>query len=167
MVRCRDHGKGAGSNHSYLRHLGHTLCHHHINFQCDNECLVAAISKASSKDTIVMHLLHSLWFFIAHFSWYHHYSYTPTWSNEHNRWPSLSSKINISLPVQPSLVSTTNSLTTLTLPYCLPPRSQLDFSIPTAAPRNLNIASTDKSTLLTNNDVTIYIVANKWVHLGW
>ena len=43
------------------------LRHRHINFQCDNEGLVAAISKGSSKDTIVMHLLRSLWFFIAHF----------------------------------------------------------------------------------------------------
>ena len=46
---------------------GHMLHHHHINFQCDNKGLVAAISKGSSKDTIVMHLLHSLRFFITHF----------------------------------------------------------------------------------------------------
>ena len=46
---------------------GPMLRHRHINFQCDNEGLVAAISKGSSKDTIVMHLLCSLWFFIAHF----------------------------------------------------------------------------------------------------
>ena len=46
---------------------GTMLRHHHINFQCDNEGLVAAINKGSSKDTLVMHLLRSLWFFVAHF----------------------------------------------------------------------------------------------------
>ena len=35
--------------------------------QCDNLCLVAAISKGSSKDKTVMHLLRSLWFFAATF----------------------------------------------------------------------------------------------------
>ena len=38
------------------------LRHRHIEFQYDNEGFVAAISKGSSKDTIVMHLLHSLWY---------------------------------------------------------------------------------------------------------
>ena len=33
------------------------LRHRHIEFQYDNEKFVAAISKGSSKDTIVMHLL--------------------------------------------------------------------------------------------------------------
>ena len=46
---------------------GTMLCHHHINFQCDNEGLVVAVNKDSSKDTLVMHLLHSLWFFVVHF----------------------------------------------------------------------------------------------------
>ena len=44
--------------------LCYIVHHHYIIFQCDNEGLVAAIS---SKDTIVMHLLRSLWFFITHF----------------------------------------------------------------------------------------------------
>ena len=34
-------------------------------FQCDNLGLVAAITKSSSKDKIVMHLHRSLWFFVA------------------------------------------------------------------------------------------------------
>ena len=36
-------------------------------FQCDNLSLVAAITKGSSKDQTVMHLLRSLWFFAATF----------------------------------------------------------------------------------------------------
>ena len=41
---------------------GHTTL-----FQCDNLGLVVAINKGSSKDKIVMHLLRSLWFFVATF----------------------------------------------------------------------------------------------------
>ena len=62
---------------------GPTLHHHHINFQCDNEGLVAAISKGSSNDIIMMHLLRSLWFFHRILQ-HHHHSDTPTRSNEHN-----------------------------------------------------------------------------------
>ena len=36
-------------------------------FHCDNQGLVAAINKGSSKDTMVMHLLRCLWFFTAAF----------------------------------------------------------------------------------------------------
>ena len=46
---------------------GTQLRKHHINFQCDNASLVAAINKGSSKDTFVMNLLRCLWFFVAHF----------------------------------------------------------------------------------------------------
>ena len=34
-------------------------------FQCDNTGVVAAVSKA--KEPVVMHLLRSMWFFVAHF----------------------------------------------------------------------------------------------------
>jgi len=46
---------------------GPYLSNHHINFHCDNANLVIAINKGSSKDKLVMHLLHCLSFFIAHF----------------------------------------------------------------------------------------------------
>ena len=36
-------------------------------FQCDNLSLVSAINKGTAKDTLVMHLLHCLWFFTALF----------------------------------------------------------------------------------------------------
>ena len=45
---------------------GMQLSRHHINFQCDNASLVAAINKGSAKDKLVMHLLRCMWFFIAH-----------------------------------------------------------------------------------------------------
>ena len=38
-----------------------------VLFQCDNLGLVAAITKGSSKDQTVMHLLRTLWFFVAIF----------------------------------------------------------------------------------------------------
>ena len=47
---------------------GAQLSKHHVNFQCDNESLVIAINKGSSKHKLVMHLLWCLWFFIAHFN---------------------------------------------------------------------------------------------------
>ena len=49
---------------------GTQLSKHHINFQCDNASLVAAISKGSSKDQFVMHLLRCLWFFVAYYDIY-------------------------------------------------------------------------------------------------
>lgn len=49
---------------------GPRLSKHHINFKCDNANLVIAINKGSSKDQFVMHLLCSLWFFVAHFDIY-------------------------------------------------------------------------------------------------
>ena len=36
-------------------------------FQCDNQSLVSAINKGSSKDSMVMHLLRCLWFIKASF----------------------------------------------------------------------------------------------------
>ena len=38
-----------------------------VQFQCDNNSLVSCISKGYSKDPSVMHLLRSLWFFVAFF----------------------------------------------------------------------------------------------------
>ena len=38
------------------------LVNKHMQFQCDNLSLVAAINKGSAKDTMVMHLLRCLWF---------------------------------------------------------------------------------------------------------
>ena len=36
-------------------------------FQCDNQGLMQAINKGSSRDLMVMHLLRCLWFFTAFF----------------------------------------------------------------------------------------------------
>ena len=44
---------------------GRYLTRRRILFQCDNYSLVAAISKGSSKDPLVMHLLRCLWLFVA------------------------------------------------------------------------------------------------------
>ena len=46
------------------------LAKKHINFQRDNANLVISINKDSSKEKLVMHLLHSLTFFVAHFDIY-------------------------------------------------------------------------------------------------
>ena len=43
------------------------LAHKQVQFQCDNQSLVSAINKGSSKDRMVMHLLRCLWFIIATF----------------------------------------------------------------------------------------------------
>ena len=56
---------------------GPRLSKRHINFQCDNASLVIAINKGSSKDKFVMHLLRSLWFFVAHFDIYVTASHLP------------------------------------------------------------------------------------------
>ena len=42
---------------------GAQLSRHHINFKCDNESLVIAINKGSSKDKLVMHLSGAYGFF--------------------------------------------------------------------------------------------------------
>ena len=49
-------------------HQTFPLYSNHINFQCDNANLVIAINKGSSKDKFVMHLPHSLSFFVAYFN---------------------------------------------------------------------------------------------------
>ena len=49
---------------------GAQLSKKHINFQCDDASLVAAINKGSSRDLLVMHLLRCLWFFAAHYDIY-------------------------------------------------------------------------------------------------
>ena len=46
---------------------GPSLSGHKVLYQCDNSSVVAAIRKGSARDTIVMHLLRSLWFFTAHY----------------------------------------------------------------------------------------------------
>ena len=38
-----------------------------ILFKCDNTGVVAAIRKGSAREPLVMHLLRTLWFFVAHF----------------------------------------------------------------------------------------------------
>ena len=38
-----------------------------VLFQCDNTGVVAGVSKGSAKEPVVMHLLHSTWFFVVHF----------------------------------------------------------------------------------------------------
>ena len=43
------------------------LSHKRVLFQCDNQSVVAAIQKGSSKDGSVMHLLRCLWFFVAYY----------------------------------------------------------------------------------------------------
>ena len=43
------------------------LTHKEIQFRCDNQSLVSAINKASSKDSLVMHLLRCLWLITASF----------------------------------------------------------------------------------------------------
>ena len=63
---------------------GPRLSRHHINFQCDNGNLVIAINKGSSKDKLVMHLLRSLSFFVAHFDIYITASHLRTWCNKCN-----------------------------------------------------------------------------------
>ena len=47
---------------------GPLLSKKHTEFHCDNQSLVDAINKGSSKDEMVMHLLRCLWFFTAIFN---------------------------------------------------------------------------------------------------
>ena len=46
---------------------GPQMAHKTTKFQCDNTGVVAAINKGSAREPFVMHLLHCLWFFTAHF----------------------------------------------------------------------------------------------------
>ena len=46
---------------------GKLLSHKRVLFQCDNQSVVAAIQKGSSKDVSAMHLLRCLWFFVAYY----------------------------------------------------------------------------------------------------
>ena len=46
---------------------GKLLSHKRVLFQCDNQSVVAAIQKGSSKDVSVMHLMRCLWFFVAYY----------------------------------------------------------------------------------------------------
>ena len=47
--------------------LGPSLSTYKVLYQCDNLNVVAAINKGSAIDTIVMHLLCSLWFFTSNY----------------------------------------------------------------------------------------------------
>ena len=123
------------------------LHHRHIEFQYDNKGFVAAISKGSSKDTIVMHLLRSVWF--SSHTWtsplqLHTYQ---VWWTQFLLWKVFKRNQPAS-PTQPCLCSqlTYHSWSSILSPA----RSRLGFpSIPTAVPRNLIITSPDISTLLT------------------
>ena len=46
---------------------GSLLARQNVLLYCDNLSLVSAINKGSTKASIVMHLLHCLWFFCAYF----------------------------------------------------------------------------------------------------
>ena len=46
---------------------GPQLWRHQVLYQCDNSSVVVAIKKGSSRDAVVMQLLHSLRFFVVHY----------------------------------------------------------------------------------------------------
>ena len=46
---------------------GPLLLRRSILFKCDNTGVVAAVKKGSAREPLVMHLLCTLWFFVAHF----------------------------------------------------------------------------------------------------
>ena len=46
---------------------GPVLARRRVKFQCDNTGVVKAVEKGYSKEQLVMKLLRSLWFFVAHF----------------------------------------------------------------------------------------------------
>ena len=46
---------------------GPLLSRRSILFKCDNTGVVAAVKKGSAREPLVMHLLRTLWFFVAHF----------------------------------------------------------------------------------------------------
>jgi len=48
--------------------LGRLISKKRIEFRCDNHSLVDAITKGSSREDMVMHLLRCLWFFTAVFN---------------------------------------------------------------------------------------------------
>lgn len=46
---------------------GRQLSYKTVLFQCDNTGIVAAVKKGTAREDLVMHLLRSLCFFVAHF----------------------------------------------------------------------------------------------------
>ena len=46
---------------------GPLLARKSVLFKCDNTGVVAVIRKGSAREPLVMHLLRTLWFFVAHF----------------------------------------------------------------------------------------------------
>ena len=63
----RHYGKRACLHCPFLCSMGKLLSHKRILFQCDNQSVVAAIQKGSSKMVSVMHFLQFLWFFVAYY----------------------------------------------------------------------------------------------------
>ena len=64
MGHTQYHGKRIGPNIFELHHLGEKI---RVPFECDNSSVFAAVNRHYSKEQIAMHLLRSLWFFVAYF----------------------------------------------------------------------------------------------------
>jgi len=60
---------------------GTHLQHKAVQFQCDNSAVVVALQKGSAKEKHVMHLLRSLWFFMAFYDINLHSAHIPVISN--------------------------------------------------------------------------------------
>ncbi len=60
-----DNGKRDGTD--CFKVWAHQLAHKTVLFQCDNTGVVAAMKKGTANEELVMHLLRSLWFFVAHY----------------------------------------------------------------------------------------------------
>ena len=64
----RHNGEGASTNCFKMRYFWEPLLSgSRVEFHCDNSSVVNSITKGSSKEIMVMHLLRCLWFFSAHF----------------------------------------------------------------------------------------------------
>ena len=63
----RHYGERACPHCPFLCSMGKLLSHERVLFQCDNQSVVAAIQKGSSKDVSVMHLLQCLWLLVAYY----------------------------------------------------------------------------------------------------
>ena len=85
------------------------LSKHHVNFKCNNANLVIAINKGSSREKFVIHLLYSLWFFVAHFNIYVTVSHLPSVINitaDHLSWGNMAQAVAVTptLAPHPSLI---------------------------------------------------------------
>ena len=65
---------------------GPLLAQHKLLFQCDNSGVVVALQKGSARDSTVLHLLHLLWFFVAHYGtyWWDRQLYCLPFLSRHN-----------------------------------------------------------------------------------